>query len=135
MLRLFREREEVRVVDDQVGNPTLARDLATAIATMLAGAGNDLHGWARDRRGVYHLAGEGAVSRFDFARAIAGLDPRRAEQAVKRIVPIASSEMPLPAKRPTFAPLDSSATRARLGVVLPPWRDALARALADRATW
>ncbi|MFI5300951.1 MAG: dTDP-4-dehydrorhamnose reductase [Polyangiales bacterium] len=138
MLRLFREREEVKVVDDQVGNPTLARDLATAIATMLARAGRsgeDVHGWAREHRGVHHLAGEGEVSRFDFARAIAGLDPRRAEHAVKRITPISSGEMSLPAKRPTFAPLDCTETFARLGVKLPAWRGALERALADRATW
>ncbi len=135
MLRLFREREEVKVVDDQVGNPTLARDLATAIATMLARAGDDVHGWAHAHRGVHHVAGAGEVSRFDFARAIAGLDPRRSEHAVKRIVPISSREMILPAKRPTYAPLDCSEAFATLGVKLPAWRGALERALGDRATW
>ena len=135
MLKLFREREEVRVVDDQIGNPTLARDLATAIAVILARAGSDPHGFVRERRGVYHLAGAGEVSRHAFASAIAVLDPRKDEHAVTRIEAISSSEMVLPARRPKHAPLDCTRAWEVLGVRLPEWREALGRALGERVRW
>ncbi len=83
-----------------------------------------------EARGVYHLAGSGAVSRYDLARAAIELDPGRAQHVVRKVEPVPSTSYVLPAKRPRFAPLDCSLARARFGVSLPPWRDALARALA-----
>jgi dTDP-4-dehydrorhamnose reductase len=135
MLKLFREREHVRVVDDQIGNPTLARDLATAITALLARAGDDTHGFVNERRGVYHLAGTGMVSRHAFATAIAEDDPLNGAYAVKRIEAISSSEMVMPARRPKHAPLDCTRAWEQLGVRLPPWRESLERALAERTAW
>jgi len=130
ILRAAREREELRVVEDQVGNPTYCRDLAEAIALTAYGLRRDAYAGFTEARGVYHLAGEGEVSRYDFARAILELDPRREEHRVKRIVPIASNEYPLPAQRPAYSALRCAKAREAFGIRLPPWREALERAFA-----
>jgi dTDP-4-dehydrorhamnose reductase len=120
------------VVKDQVGNPTFCRDLAQAVALVLYGRrGEEVAAKLRDARGVYHLAGGGQVSRFDLARAIFELDPRRSEHKVKEVRPILADAFPLPARRPLATPLDTSKARKTFGVALPPWRDALARALTS----
>ncbi len=59
------------------------------------------------------------------------LDPRKAEHRVKQLDRIASSEYPLPAARPAFAPLDCTKAKEKLGIALPEWRAALARALTQ----
>ena len=133
MLRLARERTELSVVDDQVGSPTWAADLARAIATLATrirrepAAGEQL-------AGLYHLAGEGAVDRCSFARAILELDPKRSEHKCTKVQPVSSDAFPLPAKRPTFAPLDCSLAASKLGLRLPPWRESLRDALALRTS-
>jgi dTDP-4-dehydrorhamnose reductase len=129
ILRAAREREALRVVSDQVGCPTWCRDLAVATALLLYGARADLHGAFDGARGVYHLAGSGAASRYELAQAAIELDPRKGEHKVKTVEPVPSSAYPLPAARPAFAPLDCEKLRARFGISLPPWRDSLGRAL------
>ncbi len=132
ILRLAGEREALRVVADQVGNPTFAGDLAVATALFLFGVRGDPHAGVDALRSVYHLAGGGgATSRFDLAKAAIELDPGKAAHRVKTLDPIASSEYPLPAARPAFAPLDCSKAKKALGIQLPPWREALARALGQ----
>lgn len=129
MLRLAREREELRVVDDQIGSPTFARDLAVASVLLVHGLGGDIFQGFSQRRGIYHLAGRGEVSRYEFARTILDLDPHRSEQRVKAIVPIPSSEYPLPAERPRASALKCAKLEERFGIRLPGWRDSLERAL------
>jgi dTDP-4-dehydrorhamnose reductase len=132
MLRLARERQELQVVTDQVGSPTFCRDLAQATALVLYGLrGPHVAGRLRELRGLYHLAGAGSVSRFEWARAIFELDPRRSEHKLERVLPILAEAFPLPAKRPLSTPLNSNKAQATFGVALPDWRDALARALGD----
>ena len=130
MLRLARERPGLAVVADQVGNPTFCRDLAVALALVLHRMGERAPEALREARGVYHLAGTGACTRYDLAAAAIALDPKRAEHVVETIAPIATHEYPLPAARPLRTELDCSRFHARFGVALPPWREALARALA-----
>jgi len=129
ILRLARERDTLRVVADQVGSPTFAGDLACATALLLFGLRRDPHAGIEQARGVYHLAGGGAVSRSDLAAAVLELDPRRSEHRVKRVDPIATADYPLPAARPAFAPLDCRKAHEAFGIGLPDWKDALARAL------
>jgi dTDP-4-dehydrorhamnose reductase len=131
MLRLAREREELSVVTDQIGSPTFCRDLAQAVALILYGARSNVVEALGDARGVYHLAGDGSVSRYDFTRAILDLDPRPSEHRVKELRPIVAAAFPLPARRPRATPLDTGKAFAKWGVRLPPWRDALARALTS----
>ena len=129
ILRLARERDTLRVVGDQVGSPTFAGDLACATALLLFGIRADAYAGIEQSRGVYHLAGGGAVSRSDFAAAILDLDPRKSEHRARRVDPIATADYPLPAARPAFAPLDCRKARDAFGITLPPWKDTLARAL------
>jgi dTDP-4-dehydrorhamnose reductase len=131
ILRLAREREALRVVADQVGNPTFAGDLAVATALFLFGVRGDPYAGIDSVRSVYHLAGGGATSRFELAKAAIELDPKKGEHRVQRLEPIASTEYPLPAERPAYAPLDCTKARSALGIALPEWRVSLARALAQ----
>lgn len=131
MLRLARERETLSVVTDQIGSPTFCRDLAQAIALILYGCRANAVDALGAARGIYHLAGGGSVSRYDFTRAILELDPRASEHRVKELIPIESAAFPLPARRPRATPLDSNCAFAKWGVRLAPWRDALARALTS----
>lgn len=122
MLRAMAERGEVRVVADQIGTPTSAASLA-AVLWRLVGAGAS---------GVYHVTDSGVASWYDFAVAIEeeahalGLLARRA-----RVVPIATSDYPTPARRPAYSVLDKSATWALLGEPAPHWRVCLRHALRD----
>lgn len=129
ILRAAREREELRVVSDQVGNPTFCRDLAQATAAIVHAFRQAPFERFDDAKGVYHLAGTGEVSRFDFARAILELDPRKADHRVKNVVPIRTEEYPLPAKRPLHSALDCGEAERRFGVRLPAWRGSLARGM------
>jgi dTDP-4-dehydrorhamnose reductase len=129
VLRLARERTELRVVADQAGSPTFANDLASATALLIYGIRHDPYGAVDDARGLYHLAGGGTASRFELAATAIALDPRKNEHRVVRVDPIATADYPLPAPRPAFAPLDCQKALERFAVALPDWKDALARAL------
>ena len=121
--RLAAERDELRIVADQIGVPNWCRTLAEATA-QIAGAGPAP---LADRAGLYHLSATGAASWHDFARAIVG------DVATPRIVPIATAEYPLPACRPTYGVLDTARFESTFGFALPDWRDVLARCLASPA--
>ena len=116
MLRLGREREEIRVVDDQIGSPTYTVDLARLLCDMLA----------RPVPGVYHATNAGYCSWAEFAAEIM----RQAGLSAK-IVPISTSEYPQAAERPKNSRL-SCVSLARAGYEgLPPWKDALTRFLQE----
>ena len=117
MLRLAGERPTLTVVDDERGSPTLAADLADAIAKLVD----------RSVYGIYHFSNAGSCSRFDLAArtiSLAGLSTR--------VVPTSTAEYlsryPLPARRPADSTLQNLAGAA-LGIELPPWDDALRRLL------
>lgn len=122
IVRLMSERDEIRVVADQVGTPTWARSLAAALWALAA----------QGARGIHHFTDAGVASRYDFAIAIQeealalGLIDRAA-----RIVPIATVDYPRPAQRPAFCVLDKSATWALLGGPAPHWRSNLRACLRE----
>ena len=122
MMRLAKERDELRIVDDQHGAPTWSRTIADATANMLTQAvyAADPEEWWEQQGGLYHLTAQGTTSWFGFAHAI--LDP----SSVKPILlPISSSEYPTPAARPANSGMDCSRLLKTLGN-LPEWRSALA---------
>jgi dTDP-4-dehydrorhamnose reductase len=121
--RLAAERDELRIVADQIGVPNWCRTLAEA-TVRIAGAGPAA---LADRAGLYHLSATGAASWHDFARAIVG------DVVTPRIVPIATAEYPLPARRPAYGVLDTARFESTFGFALPDWRDVLARCLASPA--
>lgn len=131
MLKLAREKEELRVVTDQVGSPTFARDLARVTAALVEHLGETPYARARELAGVYHAAGGGACSRYELARAAIELDPRRSEHVVQRILEARAAEFPAPAARPASAPLDCKKLRERTGLALAPWREALKEAVEN----
>jgi len=127
MLRWAREQEVVRVVNDQVASPTWARLLAEVVAQLIAGGIGRLH----RRIGLYHLAGTGSASRFQWAESILSLDPHPEEQRRREIVPASSAEFPAPARRPAFSALDCEQFASVFGLSLPGWRQSLQLALHD----
>jgi dTDP-4-dehydrorhamnose reductase len=125
MLRLGAERPEVRVVADQIGSPTYAPDLAEAVLQIvhLAESGQvPLSALS----GIWHYANEGVASWYDFAHAIFEM-----RQIPCKVVPIATSDYPTPARRPPFSVLDKTKIKQAFGLEVPHWRDGLRRCLAN----
>ena len=119
ILRLAESHPTLRFVDDQVGHPTMADDLAAMITTLV----DD------ERPGLFHVTNQGAVSWFEFARevlAAAGADPERVE-------PIATADLqpPRPAPRPANSVLENAALRAAGVPLLPDHRESLERLVAQ----
>ncbi len=121
MQRLSASQSIVRVVDDQRGMPTSALDLAEAILT-IAGQMESVNN--RDVAGVYHLAGEGEASWYEFAGAIFASLRRRGLKAPE-LHAIPTAEFPTPARRPKNSCLDLSKAGRAFGVKLPPWQSSL----------
>ena len=125
-----RNNQTLRIVSDQFGSPTWARMLAEVTAQVLAKAGKDPLPWIRKRRGLYHLGGEGAVSRLDWARAILKYDSNPDEQVVKEVLPAMSSEVPTPAERPLYSPVKCDLFANTFDLRLPPWELSLRLAIS-----
>jgi len=119
MLRLGRERDSLGVIFDQVGTPTYARDLASAILEILPKIDND-------KPEIYHYSNEGAASWYDFAEAI--FEMSSIECAVN---PITTDQYPTPAKRPHYSLLNKSKIKSKYNIVIPYWRDSLKRCLKE----
>lgn len=126
-----RTRENLRVVNDQVSNPTWARALAGVTARLVAKADGDLLSWLGANQGIYHLAGAGYTSRYDWAQAILALDPRQEGQKVVQLSPARSADFPTPAERPLFSALDCRKFEAVFGLQLPSWQAALRMAMQE----
>lgn len=123
MLRLARSQKEIRVVDDQIGCPTAAADLAGAIGR-LAGMLSGRSSW-----GTYHLCGGGATTWFDFARHILAISYTDTDQPVVRAV--GSREFGAPARRPENSRLECRRIDRQFGIACPPWEASLARVLPE----
>lgn len=123
MLKLGAEREEIRVVADQIGSPTWARDIAHVIAQMISTA---------DIAGTYHYTNSGVASWYDFAIAIF----EEAHQLgfplkVQRVIPITTADYPTPAQRPAYSVLSCEKISKVLETRAPHWREALRQMLAE----
>jgi dTDP-4-dehydrorhamnose reductase len=128
-LQWARQQKTLRLVTDQVSNPTWARMLAEVTAQLLAASAQDPTSWMRERRGLYHLAGDGYASRKEWAEAVLALDPNPQEQTVTEILPASTTEFPTPAQRPLFSALDCARFSHVFGLRLPDWRQALKMAM------
>ena len=114
MQKLAATRDELRVVDDQVGVPNWSRWIATVTAGVVArGAA-----YVAQRAGLYHLSAQGSATWCEFARAIVG-------ERAPRVTPITTADYPTPARRPKYAVLDASRFARTFGVALPDWRNLL----------
>ena len=127
MLRLGREREVLKVVDDQIGAPTSSRALAAATRAMAdAIFAED----GEDRTGTYHASCAGAVSWAEFARAIFSAAPQEAGRPWATVEPVTSADYPTSAKRPLYSVLSNSKLQNRFGIRLPPWESELQEVMA-----
>ncbi|EFK59788.1 dTDP-4-dehydrorhamnose reductase [Sphingobacterium spiritivorum] len=116
MIRLMTEREEIGVVSDQIGSPTAAKDLASAIVHII-----DAAKW---EGGIYHYSNDGEISWYDFALAIKDFN-----RLSCNIRAISTNNYPTPAQRPQFSLLDKSKIKRIFGVNVPYWKDSLRQTL------
>lgn len=127
MLRLGREREQLRVVADQWGGPTSAADIATVLlelATRLEARGE--LPW-----GTYHYCGQPATSWHALAQAVFRLTPHRDALCVREVLPIGTQDYPTPARRPANSRLDCSLIERELQIHPAAWEDSLAAMLRE----
>jgi len=123
MVRLGKEREELRVVSDQIGSPTLTSDLADAIFNLLALERGD----ESVPYGIYHFSNKGLCSWHGFAEAILAEARASGEPIVaKRVVPIGTEDYPLPAPRPGYSVLSKDIYCRETGTKVPHWQESLA---------
>jgi dTDP-4-dehydrorhamnose reductase len=126
VMRLAREREELRIVSDQIGAPTSARTIADAIARLLAVGGSDLVGSFAAAGGVAHLAAAGETSWHGFATEIVkGLRAWGATLKVDAILPITTEDYPIRARCPRNSRLALDRLERLFGIIMPDWKRAL----------
>ena len=128
ILRLAQERDELKIVDDQIGAPTWSRMIAEATALMLGRISPFLAPGSPlliELGGIYHLTSAGRTSWFGFARAIVEHAAHQGAGFSPRILPIPTTEYPLPAARPRNSVMSNDKLQNTFGLSLPDWRTAL----------
>lgn len=116
MLRLGREREQLKVVYDQIGSPTYAGDLADVILSVITKG---------IVAGIFHYSNEGVISWYDFTKAIHEM----ASITRCEVLPIRSAEYPAKAPRPAYSVLDKQKIKTQYNIRIPYWKDSLAHCL------
>ena len=141
MLKLAREREELKIVEDQIGSPTwsvtiaqataqiLAQSVAGSVAQSLVQDAGDFSEFMGSRSGVYHLTSTGETSWYGFAKMIFELTEGSEARALTSVVPIGSEFYPSPVNRPNYSLLDVGLVERSFGLRLPGWDEALTVAL------
>jgi len=132
LLRLFAERDEIRIVDDQVGAPTWSRQIAEATAQALAQALGPRTGFSLEEvSGLYNLTASGETTWYGFALAIADhANHQHLTPKVAAIRPIPSSDYPTPAVRPPYGVLSHQKLQETFGLFMPSWKEQLALCIA-----
>jgi dTDP-4-dehydrorhamnose reductase len=116
MLKLGSERDELKIIADQVGTPTYAIDLATFILLIIK---SDSKAY-----GIYHYSNEGVTSWFDFARAIFDISATKV-----KAIPIRTDEYPTRAIRPSYSVMNKSKAKETFNIEIPYWRDSLVQCI------
>ncbi len=117
MLRLAKENDSIRVVYDQTGTPTYARDLAAAIMGIIPQ-------FKDNTKEIYHFSNEGAASWYDFAKAVCEIAGIKTP-----VFPIETKDYPTPAKRPAYSVLNKAKIKKDFNITIPHWRDSLKECL------
>ena len=117
MLKLGKQKDELGVIFDQIGTPTYALDLAKTILNILPNIQND-------NVEIYHYSNEGAISWYDFAKAIFEIS-----KIDIKINPIETKDYPTPAKRPYYSLLNKSKIKEDFDIIIPYWKDSLQQCL------
>lgn len=125
VLQWARTQEVMRVVDDQISGPTSARLLAEITALILAQGRDDVFGYLKEKGGLYHCAGGGSCSRYEWAKAIIEFDLNKKDQIVSQLGRAKSGEFPVPANRPMISVLNNGKLLKEYGFRLPNWQEDL----------
>jgi len=118
MMRLMNEKDEVKVINDQIGSPTYAADLAEVILKVVADVHLQISAW---KPGLYNFTNEGIISWYDFAVEI-----KKIVDSPCEVKPIPTSAYPTPAKRPAYSVLDKTKIQETFGIQLKDWKKSLA---------
>lgn len=113
MLRLASERKSLSIVNDQIGTPTNAIDLANAILKIVESKTNNQYG-------IYNFSNEGQCSWFDFAKKIFEINLVKID-----LTPIPTTEFPTPAERPKYSVLDKTKIKTNFGIQIKPWEESI----------
>jgi dTDP-4-dehydrorhamnose reductase len=124
-----RSQPSLKLVTDQVSGPTWARSLAEVTSHLVLLGGNDIVDWLSEHHGLYHLAGSGYCSRFEWGQEVLQLDPHKEQQVVKELLPALTVEFPTPALRPLFSALNCDKFTRTFHLHLPDWKVALKLAM------
>ncbi len=127
MLRLARERETLAVIDDQIGCPTSAADLAKAILEIV----NQIESRRTTAWGIYHYSGGGQTTWYGFAQTIFELAAPYERFTLRNLRPITSAEYPTAATRPHYSVLDCSKIKQHFDISPVPWQTSLERTIAQ----
>ena len=114
MLRLMKEKKSISVVNDQLGSPTYAADLAAAIMKIITASRR------KKKQGIYHYCNEGAITWYEFALMIKNLSGSKCT-----VNPIPTSGYPTAAKRPQYSVLDTKKIQQTFNIEIPAWADSL----------
>lgn len=131
VLHWAHSRENLRIVSDQTGSPTWSRTLADTTAQWLALLNAKDKTWRKNHAGIYHLAGNGSVTRFEWAKKILQLDPRKNEQVCASILPAKSNEFETAARRPGNSALDCRLFQKTFGLFKTDWLTSLELAMSS----
>jgi dTDP-4-dehydrorhamnose reductase len=121
MMKLMGEKDEINVVNDQIGSPTYAHDLAECILQIII---SDFKSQTSNSEGIYHFSNNGIISWYDFAIAIKELIGSSC-----KINPITTEYFPTPAKRPAYSVLDKTKIQQTFSIKLKDWKESLADCL------
>jgi len=139
ILKLALEREELKIVDDQVGSPTWSRELARLVVHCIQReeaegqrSGRPVADAARPVSGIYHACGAGSTTWFGFASEFVRLAQKaHPERKYTKLIPVPSTAYPTAAKRPANSRMNCEKLRRTLEFEMPPWQDSTARAMDE----
>ena len=123
MIQLMNEKDEVKVIKDQLGSPTNAADLAETIFNIIGYCHLQIYDWSP---GIYNFSNEGIISWYDFAKAIKEITASPCD-----IKPISTAQYPTPAKRPAYSVLDKTKIQKTFGIKLKKWKDSLRTCISN----
>lgn len=123
MMWLAKNRDEVGIVADQLGNPTYAHDIAWALLTICDKIVGD--GWQKNYSGIFHLVGTGSASWYDFAINIFKILSDHGHKVPTHVKALTTEDYPTPAKRPANSQLSTDKLKETFGLALPVWQDSL----------
>ena len=122
MMRLMKERSSLNVVNDQLGSPTYALDLAALLLSVVSQCHAGVKKWMP---GIFHYSNAGVISWYDFAVAI-----KKLTGSACVLHPVASSMFPTPAKRPAYSVMDKEKIKTVYQVAIPDWQESLSTCIA-----